>query len=82
MNAKLALKIISIVSFGGILFSGYLSYGELTGQALSCPASAGISNILGIPVCVYGLIMYIVVFTVAVLGLLSKDNNNQINQPQ
>jgi len=73
MNYKLALKIISVVSLAGILFSGFLSYLELTGESYSCPSSRGIGDILGVPVCVLGLIMYIVIFSVAMLGLTSKN---------
>jgi uncharacterized membrane protein len=69
-----ALKFILIISVAGILFSGFLSYRELTTGAGSCSiAAAGtICSILGIPVCVYGLIMYTLVFLISLRGLKSK----------
>ncbi len=70
MQKEIALKIILIISIAGILFSGYLSYTELfTG---SC-AIGGCSNMFGLPACVYGFVMYLIVFIISILGL--KDNN-------
>lgn len=68
-DQKTALKIISGISLAGILFSGYLSYSELFVQV--CPIG-GCSNLGGIPVCVYGLIMYLAVFIISLTGLKSK----------
>jgi uncharacterized membrane protein len=65
-----ALQIILIISIAGMLFSGYLSYNELFKQ--TCPLG-GCSNLLGLPVCVYGFIMYLAVFILSSLGIKSKD---------
>ncbi len=70
MKKTTALKTILVISIAGMLFSGYLSYTELFRD--TC-AAGGCSNIGGIPVCVYGLIMYVIVFLVALFGIKSKE---------
>ena len=65
MENKLALKIIMFVSLGGALFSGYLSFQELIRG--NCPVG-GCSTLLGLPVCVYGFLMYMVVFVISLLS--------------
>ncbi len=75
MTKKIALRIILIISVAGLLFSGYLSYGELVQKAcpVGLPAQAGgCSNVLGAPACVYGFIMYLIVFIVSAIGLKSE----------
>ena len=67
------LKIILLFSVFGMLFSGYLSWGELfpgTPSAFGCAAAS--SKILGVPTCVYGFIMYLVVGILSLLALKSK----------
>jgi len=66
---KLALKIIMWISVAGMAFSGYLSYTELFQKFC---AVGGCSNMLGLPVCVYGLCMYIAIFVITMLGLKAK----------
>lgn len=68
MKTKIALKSILIISIAGMLFSGYLSYTELIKQ--SC-AFGGCSYLLGAPTCVYGFVMYTLVFVISLLGLNS-----------
>lgn len=75
MKSKTALKIIALFSFAGVLFSGTLSYRELFLGAcqlgfVGCGVNTG--KILGLPSCVYGFFMYLLVFIVSVLGLRSK----------
>lgn len=70
MNKNVALKTVLGISVAGMLFSGYLSYGELMTQ--TCP-TGDCSYMLGLPVCVYGFIMYTLVFLVCLWGLKSKD---------
>lgn len=69
MDKTLALKIILGISIAGMLFSGYLSFGELVQK--SCPLG-GCSSLLGVPVCVYGFVMYTAVLVVSILGLRTK----------
>ncbi len=70
MKKEIALKIIASISVAGMLFSGYLSYGELFGKACSV---GGCSTLFGTPVCIYGFIMYLLVFIVSIIGLKSKN---------
>lgn len=72
MKKQVSLAIILVISIAGMLFSGYLSYGELFQK--SCPLGACTSPpLLGIPVCVYGFVMYLIVFIISILGLRSKN---------
>ena len=74
MKKQTALKTILIISILGMLFSGYLSYGELI--AKSCYSSqlgmGSCTVVAGIPACVYGFVMYLVVFVISVIGLRSR----------
>ena len=66
MEKQTALKTILIISVAGLLFSGYLSFGELFQN--TCPVG-GCSELGGVPVCVFGFVMYLVVFVVSWLGI-------------
>ncbi|MDF1497113.1 MAG: hypothetical protein P1P90_03555 [Patescibacteria group bacterium] len=70
MNKQLSLKIILIIAIAGMLFSGYLSYGELFSQV--CPINGGCTAVASIPACVYGFIMYTIVLIISAIGLKSK----------
>lgn len=75
MKQRTALQIVLVISILGLLFSGYLSYNELfaggcTTGAITCGAKS--ISIFGLPACVYGFFMYLVIFVVVVLGLRSK----------
>jgi len=70
MEKDLALKVVLAISVGGMLFSGYLSFGELVMNV--CPVGGGCSNLLGVPTCVYGFVMYTLIFLTSLLGLTSK----------
>lgn len=73
MKKQTALKIILIFSIIGILFSGYLSYSELfASSAAFCPTGTCSQRIASIPVCIYGFIMYLIIFIISILGLKSK----------
>ena len=74
MNKNTALKTIFGISIAGMLFSGYLSYTELfAGFCGSAELGMGAcSNVFQIPACVYGFIMYILVFVISLLGIKSK----------
>lgn len=73
MSMHRALQVILVIALAGIAFSGVLTYRELTGTIAPCPAASvvtgGSSTLLGLPVCVYGLVMYLAVAIVAALGL-------------
>lgn len=68
-KTKTALQTAYYVSLLGILFAGYFSIVEL----LRC--LKGCSFKLLLPTCVYGLIMYIVIFAISVI--LSKNRKSR-----
>jgi uncharacterized membrane protein len=74
MKKETALKTILWISVAGMLFSGYLSYTELF--AGFCGASqlgmGTCTSVLQIPACVYGFVMYLIVFVISILGLRNK----------
>lgn len=73
MSNQIYLKLIFGVSVVGVLFSGYLSYREFfMGNCDLGFVSCG-SNVAGLPACVYGLVMYLVVLGLSVLGLKAKE---------
>lgn len=73
LKERTALTIILIIAICGLLFSGYLSYGELfaDGCKLGCSARDK-GKLLGVPVCVYGFTMYSVIFVTTLAGLYKK----------
>ena len=75
IDAKKSLQSILALSVAGILFSGYLSYGELFGKTCASCGSAG--GILGLPACVYGLAMYMIIFCLAFSGLKSMEKEGK-----
>ena len=69
-----ALQAILVISIAGLLFSGYLSFSEIFNKQCSLGCTAGDSgNLFGIPVCVYGFVMYFIIFSITVLGLVNKE---------
>ncbi|PIS41352.1 MAG: hypothetical protein COT25_03500 [Candidatus Kerfeldbacteria bacterium CG08_land_8_20_14_0_20_42_7] len=83
MKAKHALLTIMIISIVGMLFSGYLSYGELFKDTCNATSFAhcGTWSFADLPACVYGLVMYTVVFIVSLLGFCQarKSGVQEIN---
>lgn len=69
MKKEISLKIIYWLSLFGSLFSGYLSFNELF-QGIcvlgSCPVVAGL------PACVYGFFMFVIILIMAFLGLYNR----------
>ena len=66
---KHALQATLLVSVGGALFSGVLTYRELFANALACPSPGAAGTILGYPACVYGFFMYCILAAVSIFGL-------------
>jgi uncharacterized membrane protein len=75
VKKETALKTVAWLSVAGMLFSGYLSYTELF--AGFCGAAklgmGSCTDVGGVPACVYGFVMYLIVFIVSVLGMKSKN---------
>jgi len=71
INKQIALKAILGVSLAGMLFSGYLSYFEIFQQICGLGGACS-TKILTIPSCVYGFVVYLIIFVVSVFGLKSK----------
>ncbi len=75
MTKNLALNIVFVISIIGLGFSGILSYRELfLGECQLAFVGCGVATgpIFGLPACVYGFFMYLLVFIFSLLGLRSK----------
>lgn len=74
MQKQTSLWVILWIAVAGLLFSGYLSYGEVFQKI--CTASAlgmgSCTDVGGIPACVFGFFMYLAVFIISLIGLKSK----------
>jgi uncharacterized membrane protein len=71
------LATISLLALAGIAVSSYLAYGNIGDESLFCELGHGCdtvqasqySVVLGVPVAVWGLLLYLAILTVAVAGL-------------
>ena len=80
MKPHTSLIILLILGIAGMVFSGYLSYGEFfvaevpVDAAAPCVAPlAPLGGLLGsLPACIYGFIMYAGVTLFSILGLCGK----------
>lgn len=70
MKQKTVMQAVLLIAVAGLLFSGYLSYIELSGQGSSCTFAR---SILGLPTCVYGFAMYAVIFLLMIVALRMKS---------
>ncbi len=66
MKTKNILKIILILSGIGILFSGFLTYTELL---KSCIEKGACGLLAGIPSCLYGFFLYLLIFVLSIIVL-------------
>lgn len=76
MKLKTILTIVLVTAVAGVLFSGYLSYNTLFADGCEeAIVSCGVEpiEIFGLPTCVYGLAMFIIV-TILVSIALTKEN--------
>ena len=64
------LWIVFVFSLAGVAFSATLSYREFTGAVASCPAAGAPGTIFGLPACVYGLGMYVLLAVLSGFGLI------------
>ena len=75
LKKQTALKAIMVISIIGVIFSGILSYREIfLGNCnlgfVRCGVNTG--PIFGLPACVFGLAMYLTVFTISLIGYRSE----------
>jgi ABC-type phosphate transport system permease subunit len=67
MKSKNSIIVILIVSLIGLLFSGFLSYMELVPK--KCVMAGTCALVSGIPACVYGFFMYLIIFLFSICAL-------------
>lgn len=75
---KRGLWINFIFSLIGVLFAGYLSYGKLISG--TCPISEGCAILFGLPVCIYGLVMFAALFVLSGLMLFKKTSEKGVKR--
>jgi len=73
MTKQTALKAIYVISVVGVLFSGFLSYRELFLNKCDLSFVSCGASVSGLPACIYGLVMYLIVLIVSILGLKHKE---------
>jgi len=66
MRKQTALRTVFWIAIAGALFSGYLSYSEIFNKVCALGSCTSVS---GVPACVYGFVMYLVLVVVSWLGL-------------
>jgi len=66
------------VSLAGCAFSATLSYRELAGRLVSCPAAGAPGTIFGVPTCVFGLLMFAFLALVSGLALIRTSGGAEI----
>ncbi len=75
MTKQHSLAAVLAISLFGVLFSGTLTYLELCSRSGpgGCSDVGPAGTILGYPPCVYGLVMYLVLAVLAILGIRAKQ---------
>ncbi len=71
------LAVIALLAVGGMVVSSYLAYGNIGGESLFCEfghgcdtvQASGYSVVLGVPVAVWGGLLYLAILTTAVVGI-------------
>ncbi len=71
LDSATGLRAIAVLAAAGLLFSGYLSYNELFAGAAACGVPGG-GLIFGLPACVYGFFMYLLVLIIARLSMRTR----------
>jgi uncharacterized membrane protein len=64
------LWIVFAVSLAGVAFSGTLTYREFSGAAASCPSVGTPGTIFGLPACVFGLVIYVLLAALTGFALM------------
>ena len=84
-DEKMAMKIIFVLGIAGMLFSGYLTWGEMFAPpkacefvaAPTCGSNVGLTSIFGLPVCIYGFAMYLLITAISGCALYCKKKENK-----
>jgi len=72
-SLRRALQVVLGLSLLGVAFSGTLTYRELCGSPVTaCAVGTGAGTLLGLPACVYGLVMYLLIAGTAAAGLWAE----------
>lgn len=64
-------KWIALLALAGTLFAGYLSFSKIVLQ--QCALNEGCNYILGIPTCIIGFVIFLIIFILAVLRLYAEN---------
>ncbi len=79
MSLKNTVLSVFIISIAGLLFSGYLSYQELFTEdgCNDAIVSCGTEDITiaSLPACVYGFVMYLIIFLLTGISLYLNRKN-------
>lgn len=70
-----ALKML-LLSIAGVLFAGYLSFYKIVNE--TCALGEGCSYFLGYPTCLYGLIMFVLLFFASLLIYTKKGKKEEL----
>ncbi|HEU4996138.1 MAG TPA: hypothetical protein VFT29_15080 [Gemmatimonadaceae bacterium] len=68
--ARMGLTVVTALGLAGATFSGTLVYREVFASGASCPATG--ATIAGVPVCVYGFLMFVAITCIGVWGLVAS----------
>lgn len=80
MSQKTTFILFVLIALAGVLFSGYLTYYHYWGGGcqkaiVSCGGGGQTVLIFGLPTCVYGFFMFLLVAVLALLGLGQKKRS-------
>jgi uncharacterized membrane protein len=78
MEKETALKAVSIISFIGVLFSGYLSFGTVISGV--CPLNGECPFFLGYPACYYGLAMFMITLIASLMSFKPKQDKDNLTK--
>jgi uncharacterized membrane protein YhaH (DUF805 family) len=75
MDTRLTLSnsafIVFLLAIAGALFAGYLSFSKLVLQ--TCALNEGCNYLLGIPTCVYGFVLFVIILVLAWMRLQARS---------
>ena len=80
------LAMIALLAIGGMAVSSYLAYGSIEDESLFCELGHGCdavqaseySVVLGVPIAVWGALLYLAIFTTAVVGLFFSSRLREL----